>query len=91
MHHDHERHSIFCILPPHILESIAQAGDADERKWALETLAADSSVRSERITQQIFRVPAGPAAPTLLPHKQRQIYNANHGSTCCAVHSVAAR
>ena len=35
--HDH-RHSLFCILPPHMLESIAEAGDAKARKWALNTL-----------------------------------------------------
>jgi Zn-dependent metalloprotease len=78
--HQH-RHSIFCILPPHILEAIAQQGDEEDRKWALQTLAADASARSERITQQMLRIAAGPPAPSLLPHKQRQIYTANNGST----------
>jgi hypothetical protein len=77
----HHRHSLFCILPPHILEAIAQQGDKKDREWALKTLAADSSVRSERITQQMLRVAAGPPSPSLLPHKQRQIYTASNGST----------
>src|ERR1041385_950466 len=78
--HQH-RHSIFCILPPHILEAIAKQGDKKDREWALQTLAADTSARSERITQQMLRVAAGPPAPSLLPHKQRQIFTANNGGT----------
>ena len=78
--HDH-RHSLFCILPPYILEALAESGDEKERKWALQTLAVDTSLRSERITQQMFRLAAGPPTPSLLPHKQRQIYNGNHAGT----------
>ena len=37
--HDH-RHSLFCILPPHMLEAIAESGDAKARKWALGSLSA---------------------------------------------------
>ena len=77
--HDH-RHSLFCILPPHMLESIAEAGDAKARKWALNTLSADTSLRAERIATQVVRAGLAAPLPSLLPHKQRLIYNANHGS-----------
>ena len=73
----HHRHSIFCILPPHILESIARSGDAEHREWALQTLALDTTVRSERVTEQLLRAPAAAFAT---PHRERFIYNANHGS-----------
>jgi len=76
--HDHDRHSIFCILPPHVLEAIAKSGDAEHREWALQTLAVDTTIRSERVTEQLLRVAATPLGPA---HKQRAIHNANHGST----------
>ena len=78
--HDH-RHPLFCILPPHMLESIASAGDAKARKWALTTLSADTSLRTERITTQVAALGLAAPAPSLMPHKERLIYNANHGSS----------
>jgi hypothetical protein len=62
--HDH-RHSLFCILPPHMLEAIAEAGDAKARKWALTTLSADTSLRtspvraSRRPCRPCFRTSSG--------------------------------
>jgi len=75
--HPH-RHSIFCILPPHMLEEIAKSGDPEHREWALKTLAVDSTMRSERVTEQLLRVPTAALAT---PHKERSIYTANHGTT----------
>ena len=75
--HPH-RHSIFCILPPHMLEEIARSGDPEHRDWALKTLAVDSTMRSERVTEQLLRVPTAALAT---PHKERSIYTANHGTT----------
>ena len=74
---EHHRHSLFCILPPHVLESIAREGDPEQREWALQTLAADTTMRSERVTEGLLRVAPMPLGT---PHKQRAIYNANHGS-----------
>lgn len=45
--HTH-RHSIFCILPPHILRQIAVHGSADERRAAVDTLATDQTFRAMR-------------------------------------------
>jgi hypothetical protein len=78
---DDHRHSLFCILPPHMLESIAASGDTTARKWALHTLSADTSLRTERITNQVVRAGLAAPLPSLIPHKQRLIYNANHGSS----------
>src|SRR5436190_5053522 len=77
----HHRHSLFCILPPHMLESIAESGDAKARKWALSTLSADTSLRTERITTQVAGAGLAAPPPSLIAHKQRLIYNANHGSS----------
>jgi hypothetical protein len=77
----HHRHSLFCILPPHMLESIAASGDAKARQWALTTLSADVSLRTERIATQVAQPGVAAPLPSLLPHKQRLIYNTNHGSS----------
>src|ERR671911_3018375 len=53
------RHSIFCILPPHVLRDIAQSGTEEQRQAALETLAADSTFRTLRAIRQ-----AAPVATT---------------------------
>jgi len=78
MHPHQHRHSIFCILPPHMLEEIARSGGPEHREWALQTLAVDSTMRSERVTEQLLRVPTASLAT---PHKERFIYTANHAST----------
>lgn len=73
------RHSIFCILPPHILRAIAtNSAQQPEREAALRTLSLDSTFRSLRLAGGI---------PTGRPHiarlgaeegsKQRTIYSAN--------------
>jgi Zn-dependent metalloprotease len=80
--HDHHHHNpIQCILPPHMMEAIARSGNSQEREWALRMLAADSTVRSQRTTHAALQAAAPPVSPSLTPHKQRQIYTANQGST----------
>jgi Zn-dependent metalloprotease len=60
------RHSIFCILPPHILRNIAQTGTEEQRQAALDTLAADSTFRTLRAIRQAAPVAtASPATVTL--------------------------
>ncbi|MEC3982627.1 M4 family metallopeptidase [Amycolatopsis sp. H20-H5] len=71
------RHSIFCILPPHILESIAErAPDSDVRRAVLDVLSIDNTVRSFRITEQ-FITAVSEVSPSLTPHLQRYVYNAS--------------
>jgi Zn-dependent metalloprotease len=70
------------IVPPHILEAIAINGDQQQRAWALSTLAADTTIRSARISSQAMASAAAapPPMPAATPHKQRLIYTANHGT-----------
>ena len=62
------RHSIFCILPPHILVEIAKNGSPSQRAFAIDTLAVDNSIRSFRAA----------AAPNLA---QRQLVQTMPGTT----------
>src|SRR5215216_119905 len=60
------RHSIFCILPPHVLRDIAQTGTEEQRQAALDTLAADSTFRTLRAIRQAAPVAtASPATVSL--------------------------
>jgi len=73
------RHTIFCILPPYILESIVNHGSREQANAALRTLGSDTTFRAMR---------ARPAAamPGLVPRhllalmfegeKHRAIYDA---------------
>jgi Zn-dependent metalloprotease len=72
------RHSIFCILPPHILRSIMEKGSADQRAHASRTLALDTTFRAMRAS------PLRPRAGGLTAHigtKQRTIYTAQNQQT----------
>lgn len=69
------RHSIFCILPPHILVQIAKNGSAAQRAFAIDTLSVDNSIRSFRATN----------APGLA---QRQLVNAMPGTTSALKRTV---
>jgi len=46
-----------CFVPPHVLRSIAENGDGDQRKAALATLTRDQSIRLARV--QNAKVRAG--------------------------------
>src|SRR5262249_60504076 len=49
--HNDQRHSIHCILPPHILSHIAaNAATREQRELALLTLDLDHSLRTSRVT-----------------------------------------
>src|SRR3954463_4055994 len=71
------RHSIFCIMPPHILRAIMERGTLEERTAASGTLAVDSTFRSLRATATLLRqiAPEGAARPAT---KQRTIYPATN-------------
>jgi Zn-dependent metalloprotease len=71
------RHSIFCILPPHILRRIAERGSADQRTCAIRTLALDTTLRTLRLSPMMreVRPPVGLAEA---PSKRRTIYTAHN-------------
>src|SRR5207237_4285141 len=76
------RHSIFCIVPPHVLREIARNGSAAQRNAALDTLALDSTMRTQRMAFQLLATAAPPpvlaAAP---PQVHRTIYTAKNAQT----------
>lgn len=77
---DH-RHSIFCILPPHVLREIARNGNAAQRNAALNALALDGTLRTQRLTVTLTAAAAVPAAVAAPPQAHRTIYTANHSQS----------
>ena len=77
------RHSIFCFVPPHLLRQIAQRGDEQQRKWALDTLSLDTTHRAYRAQAAEQTAAASAAAgvfrpPLRLPQVSRLIYDTAH-------------
>jgi Zn-dependent metalloprotease len=75
--------SIYCILPPHLLNALAQRGTALQRARALRTLLTDNTFRSLRASPRL----TGPAVrrrPGMLAmegQKHRTIYDAHQTET----------
>ena len=72
------RHSIFCILPAHVLREIARRGNAAQRNAALDTLALDSTMRAQRT---IFQLSAGAPGTAVMggpAQAHRSIYTAGN-------------
>lgn len=66
------RCSIYCFMPPHILEKIAQRGGPVQQEWAARSLLASERIRGQRdaiSTVGVASVPAG--------EKRRTIYDAS--------------
>ena len=59
------RSSIFCIIPPHVFDSIARKGSDEHRAWALDTLHRDHSLRTARLQNTLIGVPSVRAANPL--------------------------
>jgi len=74
------RHSIFCILPPHVLRNIARYGSAEQREAALNTLALDQTLRTTRLTFSLaggLKIPH-PEAALAPPQEKRTIHDAQN-------------
>lgn len=63
------RHSILCILPPHILHSIAARGTDAQRRRALATLATDQTLRAMRSAMAPIMPSLDVTTPTLEPNR----------------------
>lgn len=70
------RHSIFCILPPHMLEEIAKRGTLEQRDLALRTIAASGQIRAQR---NMWQAVAASMAAVPVENKQREVYDAKTG------------
>jgi Zn-dependent metalloprotease len=80
--HGH-RHSIFCVLPPYLLDEIARNGTPSQRQAALKTKSMDHTFRSLRLsslsgrsTRTLTPSAAAVASPAAAV-KRRTIYSAN--------------
>ena len=71
------RHAVFCILPPHILRTIAERGTPEQRASASRTLALDATLRALRASPLSLERPTFPIAGDARS-KRRTIYSANH-------------
>lgn len=83
MHHPHHRHSIFCILPPHVLLNIARNGTKEQREFAIQTLDLDHGMRTTRLTLSLLgglQIPHDMLAAEQ-PQVQRTIYDSKHAQT----------
>ena len=68
------RHSIFCILPPHILREIAKnSDDKKQREQALNTLGLDATSRTNRINEQFMAMNVARPLMTATPTAQRSM------------------
>ncbi len=77
------RRPIQCILPPHIVSSLARNGSEQQRAKALDLLQIDNSVRSARLNQSLMRVAPRPRRVTggggsEAPSAQRTIYDSQN-------------
>jgi Zn-dependent metalloprotease len=74
---DH-RHSVCCLLPPHILHAVSRNGTAQQRKDALRTLDIDIKARTKRTAQAQGAKPPAPAAKAAL---RRTIFDGGGSET----------
>jgi Zn-dependent metalloprotease len=74
-----DRHSIFCILPPHMLNHIALQGSSVQRDIAVRTMALSNQIRERRpgLAAGMDRMMLESAAGT---GKQRSVYDAKFGT-----------
>ena len=74
------RHSIFCILPPYILRSIAEKGNERQRVIALQSLSGDMTFRNLRSGPRLSTdiSPKRPSALMVAGRKQRTIFSAEN-------------
>ena len=74
----HQRFPINCIVPPHVLRSIATNGTSAQKRVAVETIKSSARIRGQRqvlaeFPPAVFRVVAG--------GKDRVVYDAKNGSS----------
>lgn len=71
-------HPLHCIVPPHMLQSIAENGTPEQRRWALATLTQSEQFRGQRNAAMQFAV-LSPKA--MAAGKQRSVYDADNGTS----------
>jgi Zn-dependent metalloprotease len=72
------RHPLHCILPPHILERLAESDSKRTRRRAIDAIAQSAALRATRST--LAAMGAMAAIPSPRGRKHRLVYDAKHGS-----------
>jgi Zn-dependent metalloprotease len=68
------RHSLFCIIPPYMLENMASSDNAQVRKLAIDTIEASAEARA---TRRVMReMPEMAIMGALAGKKNRMVYDA---------------
>ncbi len=75
----HKHNPLHCILPPHMLETLAERGTAAERELAKKALAISQNVRQER-ERIAAATPRATHTASATAVKKRIIYSANNGT-----------
>ena len=69
---------LLCIIPPHMLQKIAENGTNEQKEVAIDTLRATAQFQSERRFEPLIRSLEGVESA---PGMMRRIYDAQNGST----------
>lgn len=72
------RHPIQCVVPPHMLQNIAENGSDEQRAWAIGTLYQSEQFRGQRLATQDFSILGVQAA--MVGGLRRTVYNARYGT-----------
>ena len=75
----HKHSPIHCIVPPHMLESIATKGSKGQKSMAISTLKTSAQMRGQRRALADFSAAAFRVAVT--GGKERIVYDAKNGSS----------
>jgi len=70
------RHPVHCILPPYVLEHLAESSDEKMRKLAIEAISQSAQTRGFRTA--LAGMPAMSAIPSPAGKKNRLVYDAKH-------------
>lgn len=76
--HIHHRNPIFCVVPPYVLDEIANKGTPKQRAAAMKTKSVDNTFRAIRQANQAARIMSRRTSPATTQLKARTIYTANH-------------
>lgn len=80
--HAHKRHSILCIIPPHMLNEIAEHGTPEQKQIAEQTRATTQTLLGQRLAVSRGEVPSAPKSmEPAVAARLRYVYTANNGST----------
>lgn len=74
--HRHNRNCLHCIVPPYVLNHMAESSDANIRKLAVEALMSGAEARAIRST--LASMPRMSAIPSPTGRKHRLVYDLQH-------------